>query len=268
MIGTRSLKGTTAQRAGLAIGPAGHLALFFWSLAMVMLVPAHRIQWAAALCLAVAVVVHPLSCLHQGRPGQAASPSWRTRQGTGRYRWRRLLRARWLLFLALMALPPVFLLGEVDRTVLGVGVSSEGLLAGMQIALRFVVVMVAVDGLTATVDISALAGLLERFGLQGLGFSLGVALNLLPVLQQSSVNAWHSLWLRGGLRHRRWRSVRLLLVTVVSNALRRAEEIALAAEARAFAPERARPMPVAAGRLDVVATALASVALVLLCVVR
>jgi energy-coupling factor transporter transmembrane protein EcfT len=175
------------------------------------------------------------------------------------------MRPRWLVLMGLLALPPVFLLGQVDTVVLGLGLSTEGLLAGLQIAMRFVVVMVAVDGFTSAVDIAAVAGLFERFGLQGLGFCLGVALNLLPSLQQSATNAWRSLWMRGGLRRQRWRGLRLLMVTVVSNALRRAEEVALAAEARAFAPECARPMPIRTGPLDWVATALASLTLFLLC---
>jgi energy-coupling factor transporter transmembrane protein EcfT len=227
----------------LHIGTAGHLAILAWSLAMVMLVPAQRILWAAALCLGVAVLVYPLSL-------------------------KRLLRPRWLLLLALLALPPLLLLGEVDTTVLGLGLRSEGLWAGAQIAARFVVVMVAVDGFTSAVDIAAIAGLLERLGLQGLGFSLGVALNLLPALQQSAQHAWHSLWMRGGLRRQWGRAMRLLVVTVVSNALRRAEEIALAAEARAFSPDCARPMPIQVGRLDWLATALAAVALVGFCLLR
>ena len=175
----------------------------------------------------------------------------------------RLLRLRWLMLMGLLALPPVFFLGEIDRSLWGIGVSTEGVLAGLQIAMRLIVVVVAVDGFTSKVDIASVAGLLERVGLQGLGFSMGVALNLLPSLQQSSINAWHSLWMRGGLRRQRWRGLRLLLVTVVTNALRRAEEIALAAEARAFTPESARPMPLKVGRLDWLATALASVALFL-----
>jgi energy-coupling factor transporter transmembrane protein EcfT len=227
---------TIPEKRSRRIGTAGHLAIFGWSLGMVMLVPAERVHWAAALCLGVGLWLYPLSL-------------------------KRLLRLRWLLLLGLLALPPVFLLGEVDTSVLGVGVSTEGLLAGLQIAIRFVVVMVAVDGFTSAVDIAAMAGLLERFGLQGLGFCLGVALNLLPALQQSATNAWRSLWMRGGLRRQRWRGLRLLAVTVMSNALRRAEDIALAAEARAFAPESARPMPIQVGSLDWLATALASVAL-------
>ena len=75
----------------------------------------------------------------------------------------------------------------------------------MQIALRILVVLVAIQGMTSSVDISSVAGLLERAGLHGLGFSVGVALNLLPGLLQSAQNAWRSLWMRGGLRKQRLR---------------------------------------------------------------
>jgi energy-coupling factor transporter transmembrane protein EcfT len=240
MIEARRWETAVPRKPPLRMGTAGHLAVLAWSLAMVMLVPAQRILWAAGLCVGVAALVYPLSL-------------------------KRLLRLRWLVLLALLALPPVLLLGEVDTTVLGLGLSREGLGAGAQIAARFVVVMVAVDGFTSAVDVAAIAGLLERFGLQGLGFCMGVALNLLPALQASAQHAWHSLRMRGGFRRQWGRAVRLLLVTVVSNALRRAEEIALAAEARAFSPDCARPMPVQAGRLDWLAAALAAVVLVGFC---
>ncbi|MFA5873789.1 MAG: hypothetical protein WC832_07470 [Anaerolineales bacterium] len=99
-------------------------------------------------------------------------------------------------------------------------------------------------------DITEMAGLFERAGLQGLGFSLGVAANMLPNLRQSSMNAWHSLRMRGGLRAQWWRGLQLLLLTVLTNALRRSEDIVLAAEARAFRPDRSRAVPIRIGRLD------------------
>jgi energy-coupling factor transporter transmembrane protein EcfT len=116
--------------------------------------------------------------------------------------------------------------------------------------LRILVVLVAVDGFTGSVDIASIAGLFERFGLRGLGFSMGVALNLLPSLQTAALNTWHSLWMRGGLRAQRWRGVRLLLLTIITNALRRTEDVALAAEGRAFCPEQSRALPLRAGSLD------------------
>jgi energy-coupling factor transporter transmembrane protein EcfT len=56
--------------------------------------------------------------------------------------------------------------------------------------------------------------------------------------------------MRGGLRRQRWRGIRLLLLTIISNALRRTEEIALAAEGRAFCPVQCRAMPLRTGSLD------------------
>jgi energy-coupling factor transporter transmembrane protein EcfT len=201
------------------------MAIFFTSIIAVMVVPPQHLPWVAAGCLLVAWLVYP-------------------------HVLRRLMRLRWLVMVCLLSLPPIFLVGEVDRSVFGISYSSEGLLNGIQIALRILVVLVSVQGLTSMVDISSIAGLLERAGLHGLGFSLGVALNLLPALQQSAQNAWRSLWMRGGLRKQRWRALRLLAVTIIANALSRAEEIALAAEVRAFSPERTRSMPVKVGKWD------------------
>jgi energy-coupling factor transporter transmembrane protein EcfT len=192
---------------------------------MVMLAPQEYILSFAIVCIAASVLLFPLSP-------------------------RRLFHWRWIFFMLLLSLPPIFLLGEIDRSLWGVGYSSEGFSAGLQIALRFIVVLIAINGLTASVEITAIAGILERLGLQGLGFSMGVALNLLPSLQQSSINAWHSLWMRGGLRRQRWRGIRLLIFSIITNALRRAEEIALAAEARAFSPDRSRALPIIVGNWD------------------
>jgi len=214
-----------AAPAPPALGTPGYLAVFLGTLCLVMLSPPRLLPWAAGLCLLAAAWVYPHS-------------------------FRRLLRWRWLVMVALLALPPVFLLGELDGSLAGIPYSSQGLAYAGQVAGRILVVLVALDGLTSSVDIASLAGLLERAGLHGLGFSVGVALNLLPSLQQSALNAWRSLWMRGGLRKQRWRGLRLLLVTVVTNALGRAEEIALAAEARAFSPERSQALPVKAGRWD------------------
>jgi energy-coupling factor transporter transmembrane protein EcfT len=92
--------------------------------------------------------------------------------------------------------------------------------------------------------------LLERSGLRGLGFSIGVATNLLPDLRQSSTNAWHSLRMKGGFRAQWKRGVQLLVVTIFSNALRHAEQIVLAAEVRAFRPELSRKASLRMGVSD------------------
>ncbi|MBN2472937.1 MAG: energy-coupling factor transporter transmembrane protein EcfT [Anaerolineae bacterium] len=228
-----------ADQTQPALGTYGHLAVFAWLLGLSMLSPAELLPITCALCGVVALVVYPRAL-------------------------RQILRLRYLVWMLLLALPTVFFLGERDAVFYGVPYSSEGLLAAGQIAMRYVVVLVALQGFTSAVEITALAGLLERFGLRGLGFSLGVALNLLPSLQQSSTNGWHALQMRGGLRRQRWRGLQLLVMTVVTNALRRAEEVALAAEVRAFSPEKARPMPVRSGALDWAPVALGLLSLLVL----
>jgi energy-coupling factor transporter transmembrane protein EcfT len=224
-------------RSPFQVGTPGYLAVFAWSLGMILLVRPALMPLSAGLCLMVAVMIYPLTL-------------------------RRLWRPRWLVMMALLILPPAFS-GEPDLSLWRIPLSGAGLQLGLCMALRAVVILVAVQGLTAATDISTLAGLFERLGLHGLGFSMGVALNLLPALQQSAAHAWHSLKMRGGLRRKRWRGLQLLAITVVTNALRRAEEIALAAEARGFSPEHSRALPIKAGYLDWVIMPAAALCLLL-----
>jgi energy-coupling factor transporter transmembrane protein EcfT len=161
-----------------------------------------------------------------------------------------LLRWRWAALAFVLIVPNLLWLGEPDVRLLGVPLSTSGFHVGLHMALRALVILLAVIGFSRAVDIAEVAGLLERVGLRGLGFSMGVAVNLLPSLQGSSQHAWQALRMRGGLRHARWRGLRMLAVTVIANALKRAEDLALAAEVRAFDPARARPLPLRQGAWD------------------
>lgn len=226
MIGEKYLQFISARNKDAPfIGTAGHLAVFGWSLAMMILFSDERTLLAAALCLLVAGMFHPIS-------------------------FRQMLRLRWIFLFGILVLVNGMWMGEADLQLWKISFSSAGLEAGLQMALRAMVILVAVDGFSRSVGISEIAGMLERLGLAGLGFSLGVAFNLLPSLRQISTNTWRSLRMRGGLRRQRWRALQLFLVTVMANGLRRGEEIALAAEARAYTPERSRALPLKYGKLD------------------
>lgn len=207
------------------IGTPARLGLLGWSFALMFLTPLNVIFWVAGLSFLVNIAFYPTAL-------------------------KRLINWRWVGIFAFLILTNAFLLGPRDQIAWIVPYSWEGLMSGLQMACRAIVMLLAVDGFSSSVDVSEVAGLLERLGLTGLGFSVGIALNLLPVLRQSASNAWQSLWMRGGLRQKRWRGLRLYLVTVLSNAIRRAEEIALAAEARAYSPGRLRPWPLRKGSLD------------------
>lgn len=226
MIGSRGWQVTGVKRTGRArLGTAGYLYLFVWSLAVIFLAPAPRVWAAGLLCLLAAAIFCPKSL-------------------------KRLLQWRWLLLLGLMALPSLFLPGEALLPLAFLSPSREGLQVAVHMLLRAGVILIAVDGFTAAVSISEIAGLFERAGLRGLGFAVGVALNLLPILRHSISVTWHSLRMRGGLRRQPLRSIRYFLVTVVAGAVHRAEEIALAAEARAYSPSIAHPSPLRYGPYD------------------
>lgn len=210
----------------IPLGVVGRVSAFLGALLSITLAPARLLAWVALVDAGLLLLSQ-----HPPHPG-------------------RLLHPRRLLLLALLALPPLFLLAPPDRQWGPLSYSTSGLAFAVQITLRFLIILLAVEGFTRSVEIVELAALLERAGMKGLGFSLGVALNLLPALQRSSFNAWQVLRMRGGWRRQRWRAANLLLTTIITGTLRRAEETALAAEARAFSPERLYPWPLTISVLD------------------
>ena len=189
------------------IGSPGHFVLFAWALGMALLPAQERGIPAALLALALLAALYPFAL-------------------------RRVARPRWLLILAGLFLVNLFFGGmreTPDMAILGLPLARLTLLNAAHMTLRAALILLAADGFSASVDITGVAGLLERGGLRGLGFSLGVASNLLPDLRRSSTATWHSLRMRGGLRGRWLRGLQLLLLAVMTNALRHAEEIVLAA---------------------------------------
>jgi len=240
------MKGEKRGRGSLGaqrrLGTPGYLACLAFSLAASMLAPGWNVGVACVLSLALALAFYPaaLRVLANGR--------------------------LWLLVALLLA--PACLLGGPPSWALGpLALSQPGLATGLQMGLRALAIVVGVAGFAASVPLSELAGLLERVGLKGLGFALGVAMNVLPVIHERATTAYQALQLRGGFRRQRLQALRLLLVTVVANSLRYADDIVSAAEARAFSLERSRPLPVAwrardlalAGLLASIAVALAVV---------
>jgi energy-coupling factor transporter transmembrane protein EcfT len=224
------------------VGSLAHIAIFLWALLMVTLTAAAPLGWLLGACLLLLAAIYPFAL-------------------------RRLARPRWFyLFALLVGVNLLFGKGEPDIAFWGLQLSAADLVAGLQMVLRALVILVAADGLATSIDISEVAGLFERFGLSGLGFSLGVAINLLPNIREGALNAWRALGMRGGLRSQWWRGLQLFALTVLTNALRRSEEIVLAAEARAFSPEKARSYALRVGRLDwaIVALGAASLALFML----
>jgi len=241
MIGARPRSPVESDGASVVmLGPPGRVALLVWTIALVTLNPQARWLVVCGLAAVANLALYPRS-------------------------WRGLLRWRWVLFGVLVIMPAGLWGGDPSLRLAGVALSADGLIAGARMLVRAFIVVIAVNGFAGAVDISEVAWLFERAGMRGLGFSLGIAVNLLPALGRSSRAAWQSLRMRGGLRAAWWRGLQLLLVTIVANALRRGEEIALAAEARAFSAENLPAAKTAAGRIDIyLATGLLAVLLAML----
>ena len=215
---------------GSRIGTGGALACFLGALLTAVLLGGWHAAYALLLAVALAAAFHPAAL--------------------------RVLRS-WRLwtFVALLFLSGLFLSGARDAHLGPLAISFAGLATGVQMALRAAAILIAARGLAVSASPGELAGLLERAGVKGLGFTFGVAVNLLPALERASQQTWDTLRMRGGLRRRRRRALRLATLTVMGNALRRADEIAIAAEVRGFTPERARPLPLRRGAWDVPVTA-------------
>jgi energy-coupling factor transporter transmembrane protein EcfT len=214
----------TTDEIGPALGVPGRVACLAAVVLAAVGARGAAAGWALGLAIALAVACHrpALAVLH--------AP----------YVW---------AMLALLLVPAVVLGGEPSYAWGPIRVSLPGLALGAGMSARAIAILLAAAGFAATVSVVAVAGLLDRFGLPGLGFSLGVAVNMLPVLQDTATTTWQAFRQRGGFRRRRFRSLRLILATMISETLRKAEDVVAAAHARGFGASRPA-VPVRPGRYD------------------
>jgi len=209
----------------LSMSSWGYLVFLFWTLLLVGLLPDQRVTLLLGSVLLFALL-------------------------TGGGGLRPLRRPRfWTLILSALALGPL-LLGEKDLAWGWLRLSRDGFWMGLWMALRALCLTVAFSVALNALSVSEMARLFETVGLRGLGFALGVALNLLPTLQETSEATYHTLRLRGGFRRRPWQALKLFLVTVIANALRHSDDVVNAAAARAFEPTLRRGEPVRFQRAD------------------
>lgn len=159
-----------------------------------------------------------------------------------------LRRLRFWLFIATaLALSP-FLTRAVGEARGSVAVDRAGLSMGLEMAGRALTLTLAFSLGLSALSLSDLMSLFDRLGLRGLGFAVGVAMNLLGTLREMAAVTFETVRLRGGLR-RPVVAVRLFLVTLVSNTLRYGDQIVDAASVRAFDPnESGCSMPHPASR--------------------
>ncbi len=229
-----SVVNTAGRPPRFRLGPAGYLGVATIVVLTAILATGWRVAVVCGLTLGAALLLYP---------GVLAG-----------------LCSRRVWFPALLVLSSgAWLLGDHDASFYGMRWSPTGLALGAQMLLRAVAIMITAWGMATSLSVGQVAYLLERVGLRGLGFALGVALNMLPVLRETVQNTWHALRMRGGLRRQRRRAVQLLLLTIIVSSLRRADEIVFAAQARAYSGEARHLQPLRITRADYLATGAALV---------
>jgi energy-coupling factor transporter transmembrane protein EcfT len=206
-------------------GTWGHLAFLIWAIVLGMVAAEARVIVVLGFVIVVSALFFP-----------------------GGLRPVRRLEF-WFLVASAVLFSPL-LIGEKDLSLFGLGLSRQGFWAGLWMALRALSMALAVGGFAYAVSVDEMARLFEAAGLKGLGFVVGVAFNLLPTLEETARNAYQAMRLRGGFQRERLQALRMLLVTVVVNALRRGDEVVEAAEARAFRPDGPRQAPLPLGQAD------------------
>jgi len=150
----------------------------------------------------------------------------------------------WIFVLTALAAGP-FLFGQPEVLWGPLQLSREGLLIGLKMGVRAFVITLAFSLGLSSLTLSDLIVLFGRLRLPGLGFALGLAMNLLETLHEMATVTSQTIWLRGGLK-RPLVALRLFLVTSVANTLRYGDEAVNAAAVRAFQvgrrPRRSLPL--------------------------
>jgi len=153
-------------------------------------------------------------------------------------------RRFWVFVLSLLVISTIAMGGEKDLTVAGLALSSEGLVMGVSMAVRAATIVIATTAFARTVSIGGLSALFARLGVAEIGFLLGIAANLLPLIQSMAASVFLAMRLRGGFRRRKLASLKRMVVTILVNSVRHSEEIVCAAEARAFGGVPTQPVPI------------------------
>lgn len=205
----------------------GYLFFFLWAIALAILAQGSRV----ILVLPSAIIFSLLFCEGALRE-------------IGRWRF-------WLFIASTLLISPL-VIGERDISLFGVWVSREGFWTGLWMALRAAIITLAASAFASIVSIAEVAQLFERSGLRGLGFATGVALNMLPTIRETAETTLNAMRLRGGFRRHRFRALKMLLLAIVTDSLRHADEVVDAAETRAFSAEGRSYDPIPFTLLDLI----------------
>lgn len=185
------------------------------------------------------------------------------------------LRSFWFILALTFILQVLLTPGEPFFAVGGLGISEEGLVAGWQVFFRLVALITIASLLTLTTSpmnltagLEALFAPLKKVGLPAheIAMMMSIALRFVPTLfeeAQTIIKAQQSRGAGTGGLLARIKGLLPLLVPLCAGAIRRAEELAVAMEARCYRPGayRSRLSKLAFGPLDYGVLALSAASL-------
>jgi energy-coupling factor transporter transmembrane protein EcfT len=122
-----------------------------------------------------------------------------------------------------------------------VGASSL-FMAGLSMAGRALALTLSFSLGLSALSLSDVVAMFDGLHLRGLGFALGLAMNLFTTLQEMATVTFQTIRLRGGLR-RPLVALRLFMITLLSNTMRYGDQVVNAASVRAFDPNSDRYSP-------------------------
>ncbi|HUS81590.1 MAG TPA: energy-coupling factor transporter transmembrane component T [Armatimonadota bacterium] len=175
--------------------------------------------------------------------------------------------AGWRVLAVLLALGAVSWLGSSLAAASGAAAGEPPAALALHIVLRVGVILLAVGLVACSVPPDQFAAGLERLGLRGFGFALGVAANSLPLALESLRRTWWAVRLRRPYARGRLHAMRLAATTVITHLLVSADDTVASAMARGYDPARRSTPPVVVTGLDL-GLAAAAVAIIALCICR
>jgi energy-coupling factor transporter transmembrane protein EcfT len=114
----------------------------------------------------------------------------------------------------------------------------SGIIIGLRMLLRASGIFIAAQIFAVRVPVLDLTRLADAAGLQGFGFSLGVAFHMLPEVHAIARVTGDALRLRGTLRTHRVRAARQWVTAILVQVVQRSDEIVSSARTRGFGSGR------------------------------
>lgn len=143
---------------------------------------------------------------------------------------------RWKIWLSLliMFLLTSSLIGKKDTEVLGIWISSYGMKEGFNLGLRAIILIFATKLISKKIRVEELICYFDRFKLVGLGFSIGIGLNIISAITDCVEHTYYSAKQKGCFRRNIVFNFKLMFIRTMLNIVSLAEDVVQAAKFKGY----------------------------------